>query len=209
MTFSASGSTTSPTLVDVFYCNNEAQVNAPAIYIPCSSQSSRFTYRRYHEICAQLADILKRTLNLSRGDIVITVLPNGLACTASFLACAGLGWTVAPLNPAYNAEEIRFYIEDTGSRVMIVPAGWSQNGAPAIQAATRLGCRILEVEEELATNDTTAAVGLSLVEVLTDGTSKPLTTSTNLRPEQVWLAQPDDVALVLHTSGTTGRPKCE
>ncbi|RKP24486.1 hypothetical protein SYNPS1DRAFT_17153 [Syncephalis pseudoplumigaleata] len=194
-TTSTTSSTAGPTLVDVFHRHDAAQASAPAIGIPRADKSPRLSYRRYHDLCLQLADTLDRTLDLARGDIVIIVLPNGLACTAAFLACAGLGWTAAPLNPAYNAEEVRFYIEDTGSRVVIVPAGSSQANAPAVQAATQLGCRVIEVAEG---GD----------DVLADGTSKILAATSEPQPEQVWRAQPDDVALVLHTSGTTGRPKC-
>src|SRR6185295_1189902 len=57
---------------------------------------------------------------VSRGDRIGIALPNGLPMVVSFLAAAVAG-TAAPLNPAYMEEEFRFYLEDTGSRVLILP----------------------------------------------------------------------------------------
>ncbi|KAI9595745.1 hypothetical protein BDF19DRAFT_384842 [Syncephalis fuscata] len=202
-------SSAGPTLTDVFHRGNEAQDNEAAIYIPNPTKSQRISYQEYHRVCAQLASALDSALGLSRGDIVITVLPNGLACTAAFLACACIGWTAAPLNPAYNAEEVRFYIEDTGSRVVIVPAGWSKSGAAAVKAANELDCRVIEIDEELPSTDNSFnEVNLSVTEVFKDGKTQLLTAVSPANYDQLWRATPDDIALVLHTSGTTGRPKC-
>jgi acyl-CoA synthetase (AMP-forming)/AMP-acid ligase II len=213
-----------PTLLDVFHRNDTSQNwnDVPALYIPGPPSSVRLTYDQLYRHCAHIANQLQQTLQLERGSIITLVLPNGPAFVATFLACTGLGWVAAPLNPAYNAEEIQFYLEDTGSRVVIVPAGWSAQGQPAFKAAQSLGCRLLEIDWQLHTADkqvTTAE--FRLTEVKKNGTSDgniqfnhigstlDVERASSTAFDAVWRAQPDDVALVLHTSGTTGRPKCK
>ncbi|RKP08306.1 hypothetical protein THASP1DRAFT_34709 [Thamnocephalis sphaerospora] len=181
--------TAAPTLLDVFHRSDASHDWActPAIHVPGPPTSVTLSYVQLHRQCARLASQLQHGLQLERGAVVTLVLPNGPLFVASFLACAGLGWIAAPLNHAYNAEEVRFYVEDTRSSVVIVPAGWSAEGRPAVQAARALGCRVLELAP-IAAED--------------KGDGATLDTGA------IWQAQPDDVALVLHTSGTTGRPKC-
>ena len=55
-----------------------------------------------------------------RGDRVALALPNGLPALVCCLAASVAG-TAAPLNPAYREEEFRFYLDDTGARVLVVP----------------------------------------------------------------------------------------
>ncbi|MCZ7561220.1 MAG: acyl--CoA ligase [Burkholderiaceae bacterium] len=129
-------------------------------------------------------------MGIGRNDRVGIVLPNGPEMATAFVSVAS-GATSAPLNPAYRADEFEFYLSDLGARALIVDAG---STSPAIEVARRLGVRIVELHarpERGAGNfelrDTSGAVAAA--------------------PAQGGFAQPDDVALVLHTSGTTSRPK--
>jgi len=118
---------------------------------------------------------------IQRGDRVAMVLPNGLPAIVGFLAAATAG-TAAPLNLAYREEEFRFFLEDTGARLLLVPTG----GADAARRAAEGRVPVLEVETR-----TDGSVGLSGAPA-----RRPVTPPS-----------PADVALVLHTSGSTGRPK--
>ena len=63
----------------------------------------------------ELADATVATLNavgIGRGDRVAIVLPNGPEMATAFVAVA-CGATTAPLNPAYRAEELDFYLVAT------------------------------------------------------------------------------------------------
>jgi len=117
-------------------------------------------------------------------DRVAIVLPNGPEMATAFVTVAQSA-TTAPLNPAYKEEEFAFYLEDLKARAIIVEAGYS---GPARPAAERLGLMIIELT---ATNPagcfTLSAAG---------GSAAPDTDPAA-----------DDVALILHTSGTTSRPK--
>ncbi len=117
---------------------------------------------------------------------VSIVLPNGLEFMVAFLAVARAGAIAAPLNPAYTVDEFKFFMEDADSRLAILPEG----DHPGREAATQLGVPTLD-----ATLDRRGEVRLSRNgSALTD--RKDATGPS-----------PDDVALFLHTSGTTSRPK--
>lgn len=126
---------------------------------------------------------------IGRNDRVAIVLPNGPEMAAAFVA-VGAGATTAPLNPAYRGEEFRFYLEDLGAKALFVEAG---SESPAIEVARDLGVTVYE----LSIPDGAPAGGFEISGAAETGGSKV----------QTGFASPDDVALVLHTSGTTSRPK--
>jgi acyl-CoA synthetase (AMP-forming)/AMP-acid ligase II len=123
-------------------------------------------------------------LGLGRNDRVAIVLPNGPEMATAFVTIA-CGATTAPLNPAYRRDEFAFYMEDIKAKALVVEQG---SESPAVEAARNLG---IAVHEIIVTADDPAG-GFSLA-----GDSNGEAT----------LAEPDDIALLLHTSGTTSRPK--
>lgn len=134
----------------------------------------------------QQVDALARSLNqlgLGRGDRIAMALPNGLEVIASFLA-ASIAGTAAPLNPAYTRDEFKFYLEDTGARALIVPPK--------------------DCDEARAA----AADNVLIIEADIDGDGQVRFSSAAAgAPRATEYPQPDDIALILHTSGTTSRPK--
>ncbi len=123
---------------------------------------------------------------VDQGDRVAFVLQNGPECVKSLLAIASLGAAVAPLNPAYTSEEYAFYIGDIAPRLVVVAAGEGE----AARAA---------VPEGIAVADASAGE---------DGRMELSVAGSRLRPGSArTTADPDDIGLILHTSGTTSRPK--
>jgi acyl-CoA synthetase (AMP-forming)/AMP-acid ligase II len=124
-------------------------------------------------------------MGIGRGDRVAMVLPNGPEM-ASLFVTAACGATTAPLNPAYKADEFDFYLSDLNAAALIMLAGME---SPARDVARAKGIPVVELIPGDQAGDFTLAGSLS---------------GTPARPGP---AAADDIALVLHTSGTTSRPK--
>jgi acyl-CoA synthetase (AMP-forming)/AMP-acid ligase II len=149
-----------------------------AVIVP--EQDLRVSYGALRRQVRDLAEALA-AFGIGRDDRVGMALPNGLPTIVAFLAASEAG-TAAPLNPSYKEDEFRFYLEDTGARVLLLPP---EGGEDARRAA---GDRVAVLTVEM---DAAGTVRLSGV--------------TGGRP--VVSPSMDDVALILHTSGSTGRPK--
>ena len=135
-----------------------------------------------------LIDRSVRSLNelgIGRGDRVAIVLPNGPETATAFL-CVACAAASAPLNPAYKQDEFEFYLEDLKAKALIVEAG---SETPALDAAEKLGVAIITLAPE------GPAGGFRLLGSAIGAAERPSS------------AEPGDVALILHTSGTTSRPK--
>jgi oxalate---CoA ligase len=169
------------------YLNIQAQ-NHPAAIALIAAGRAPLTYSR---LLAQIEEVVGQlqAMGLSHPDRVAVVLPNGPEMAVAFLAIAA-GTTCAPLNPAYRQEEFDFYLSDLGAKVLIVQQGVAE---AARKAARERGIAIVELCPSLA-----AAAGIFSL----SADQPPSAISLSLK-----FSQPDDVALVLHTSGTTARPK--
>ena len=174
---------TRPQTIDALLATGAA--DAPAIGAP-GRPPLTFGGLRDH-VAATVAAL--NAMGIGRGDRVAIVLENGPEMASAFIAIAA-GATTAPLNPAYRAEEFCFYLEDLGARLLVVEAG---SESPAIAVARDLGMAIAEVS--VAEGAPAGAFALSL-------SGKAPAASPSTGPVAA-----DDIALVLHTSGTTSRPK--
>jgi acyl-CoA synthetase (AMP-forming)/AMP-acid ligase II len=146
---------------------------------------------------AELRHQVERTLlslgrlGVGRGDRVALVLPGGAELATAFLGVAA-GAAAAPLNPAYRPEEFEFYLTDLAARALIIER---ESQSPAREVAARLGILVLELEPQ----PENGAGAFSLA----PSSGSPSFGRTGARE----YAHPEDVALFLHTSGTTSRPK--
>src|SRR5207244_12514690 len=86
-----------------------------------------------------------RAMGVGRHDRVAVVLPNGPEMATAFLAVAA-GATCAPLNPAYSADELAFYLADLHATALIIQAGLE---SPARVVAQARGLGIIELSPAL------------------------------------------------------------
>ncbi|MEZ4866984.1 MAG: acyl--CoA ligase [Caldilineaceae bacterium] len=148
------------------------------------------TYQGLRTHVAQTVTTLNR-LGIGRNDRVAIVLPNGPQMASAFVA-VGAGATTAPLNPAYRQPEFEFYLADLGAKALVVEQG---STTPAVDVAAALNIPVLD----LVTSPDGPAGLFDLV---------PRTgAATGPAARKGGYAEADDIALVLHTSGTTSRPK--
>jgi len=124
-------------------------------------------------------------IGIGRNDRVAIVLPNGPEMAAAFIAI-GAGATTAPLNPAYRADEFNFYLTDLQAKALVVQKGVATE---ARDIAAKLGVAVLELVPGEHAGSFTLEGGSAA------------------KAAQPGAAEAGDIALVLHTSGTTARPK--
>jgi len=145
-------------------------------------------YRELRELVARtVADL--NSFGVGRGDRVAMVLPNGPEAATAFVAIAA-GAITAPLSPLLRPEEYQFNLSDLRAKILVVEAG---TDSPARAVAQKLGVPVVELH--LSREQGAGYFALRPVSPLSGSPSSP------------GMGQTDDEALVLHTSGSTARPK--
>ncbi|PKU63049.1 oxalate--CoA ligase [Dendrobium catenatum] len=128
------------------------------------------------------------------GDVIALTFPNTVEFVIMFLAVIRSRATAAPLNSSYTQEEFEFYLSDSESKLLLTN---KQGNAAAVNAAAKLG--LPHATADLPDASSVVQIdGLPGTAVVTDDYPSPVSTIAN---------ETSDVALFLHTSGTTSRPK--
>ena len=153
--------------------------DALALVEPASGE--RTTYGELRAVAGSLARSLAAG-GVEPGDAVAMSLANGPEIVAAFLGVVAAGAAAAPLNQAYTADEFRAYLEDLQPRAMLFLRG--------AESAARAACAALGVRQ------------IELVGATTASSRSAAPPTVPRRPRD-----PDAVALLLHTSGTTSKPK--
>ncbi len=168
---------------DLLACGDDAAI---ALRAPGRAALSHAALRS--QVAATIASL--NALGAGPNDRVAIVLNNGPEMAACFIACAA-GTTSAPLNPAYRADEFEFYLSDLSAKLLIVER---DSVSPAVEVAKKLGVRVVDLIVEPG-----APAGSFTLQARDGAASTPSTLGG--------YAQPSDIGMVLHTSGTTSRPK--
>ncbi len=154
---------------------------AAAVGIP---GGETLTFAGLADAAASLAAKL-HAAGIGRGDRVALAEPDGDRFLLALFGVLAAGASAAPLNPAYTESEFRFYLEDLAPRILLVPP----DGLTAARAAA-------------------AGLGVEVAGLSADGATLQLEgRAVEHGAADAENPGPDDVALLLHTSGTTSRPK--
>jgi long-chain acyl-CoA synthetase len=143
--------------------------------------SLELTYAELDERSARLAVLLGEK-GLGRGDRVGVMLPNVLEFPISYYGILRAGGVVVPMNVLLKRREIAFYLEDSGTKLLLA---WHGFAAEARDGAADAGAELIEVEPE------------AFAELL--GDREPAS--------ELAQTEKEDTAVILYTSGTTGKPK--
>jgi oxalate---CoA ligase len=156
--------------------------------IGAPEQAVPLTYAKLQELVRSTLATLN-ALGIGRDDRVAIVLPNGPEMAAAFV-CIAASATTAPLNPGYRADEFEFYLGDLKAKALVLEAG---SDSPARSVAKKMSIPVLELKPKRS-----EGAGFFSLSPLNEmrGT-----------PRRGGFAETEDTALVLHTSGTTSRPK--
>jgi acyl-CoA synthetase (AMP-forming)/AMP-acid ligase II/thioesterase domain-containing protein/acyl carrier protein len=149
-------------------------------------EGRRLTYGRLHDHACRVVGSLNSS-GFRRNDRIAIAIPGGAVMAVSLVALS-IGFTGVPLNPGQTLQEYEKYMPELRAKAIILE---KDIDLPVNEAAKNLGLEIIRLEK--AEGSEAGLFSLSCMDK-----------TKELQPE---FAQPDDVANILLTSGTTSSPK--
>ena len=154
----------------------------------------KLRYAELNGAVNKIAHGLKQ-LGVRPGDKVSMLLPNTPHFVMCYYAILKVGATVVPLNVLFKQHEIEYHLKDSDSVALITWEGFLEEAAPGFQAVE--SCRNLIIAQAPTSTNQLPDGAIALNAFLAD--SPPVFDTVQ--------TMPDDTAVILYTSGTTGRPK--
>ncbi len=151
----------------------------------------RWTFVDFARYVDNAAGELQRRWSISSGERVAMLLTNRLEFAVAYYAAVTIGAIAVVLNARCKAPELEFMLRDSEPRVLITEPALYEEVGPVLEQVPTLEAVIL-----CADGDALPSRTLSF-DALAEASGKPF---------QVAIAE-DDVAALLYTAGTTGRPK--
>lgn len=168
------------------------------------------SYSRLWEMVRSMGTALDG-LGLKKGDICALMLPNSIQFVVCYYACHLIGVTVTAINPTYKALEVRHQVRDSGAKALIFLDAFGDEAAKGVEGSDvniMIGTNVVDL---CGMSGVKVFLGKLLKKIpsgkLPAGTLKLtdlLQTAPN--PPQVEV-DPDDLAVLQYTGGTTGLPK--
>jgi long-chain acyl-CoA synthetase len=155
---------------------------------------TKLTYAQLQGMVQKLAGGLSK-LGIKRGQHIAIMLPNVPHFTLGYYAAHTLGCPVVPLNVLLTKDEIAYHLADSDAVALIAWEGFFEQAEAGFKATP--SCKhLLLAKADL--RDVAAPGGVHNLNVVLGGGEAVLESAPTM---------PDDTAVILYTSGTTGRPK--
>ncbi|MFE8700434.1 long-chain fatty acid--CoA ligase [Cytobacillus sp. FJAT-54145] len=195
------------TLYDNLLVSAKRYPNKPAIHYYGAS----FTYKELLQEVDALAGYLENKLNVKQGDRIALFMQNSPQYMVAFYAILRARAVVVPINPMNTQNELEFYIKDCDVKTAIVGQELYKNIAPHQNHTSLQNLIIAAYSDYIPTDETnpTLPAEVTAPRHIFNQENHYLwkeAIDANLNPS-TYSGEPDDMAVLPYTSGTTGMPK--
>jgi long-chain acyl-CoA synthetase len=149
-----------------------------------------FTYAEVDAISGRVAASL-RGLGLEPGDKVAVQLPNLPQFLFCYFGILKAGMTMVPLNPLLTGPEVAYHLEDSDARLLVTFELFAESGLAGARTAGGVPTYVV------GAGTAAAPEGARAFDELLNGEDD----------DDIYATSSDDTAVLLYTSGTTGKPK--
>ena len=173
-----------------------AQRTAVVDYGAGMADPRRMTFGELAAAASRIAGSL-RALGVGDGDVVSIQLPNCWESLATVIACSRIGAIANPLMPIFRERELGFMLRHAETRVLVVP--FTHRGRDHAGMVRSLLPQLPDLRKVVVLGEP----GRDGFEAALLGVGQGMPTNPGVAYEQ----DPDEVAVLMFTSGTTGEPK--